>query len=481
MNTTTNLRETSSVVDQLSGVVVDQVNMARIADEVTELAIQDQSFLKAMFELTKVRDFLDAPEHILGNTSTKHGEVAEQLEVGVRRAREVLAGTEPTATIEGVHRLAPEDYRIDGVDVQSKFINSAPKTLGHVLEHIEKYENFGRNGSYYHIPKDQYDQIQNVLRGNNAGTSAKTVRAILEKVQQIEHDTGKAFQDVVRPSASDYAEVQLGRASKTLDSHEKDIHQQSESIKDQIQNKYQPSFADGLKATGTAAAVGAAVGFAGKAWTKYREGKNIFKGDFTAEDWTDVGGSAFTGAANGAVAGAAIYALTNCADMAAPFAGAFVSAGKGVASLVADYHAGKISLDMLIDNGLFVCSDAAIVGLCTAAGQTLIPIPVLGAVLGSLAGKFLSTFINNKVKDAQAQLDAKLQCFRSALDSKFQDTIAQLDARFAELGELTQAAFSLKRNEDLVVTSVALARAHGVPEEQILRNEADLDAFMSGT
>ncbi|MHA6897187.1 hypothetical protein ACQUJT_24395 [Ralstonia pseudosolanacearum] len=480
MESTAKLPDTSSVADQLAGVVVDGINAARLADEVAQLANQDQAFLKALGETAKVREFVNAPEHILGSGGTKHGEVAEQLEVGVRRAREILVGTEPTATFEGVGRLAPEDYRIAGVDVQSKFINGTNNTLNHVLEHMEKCGNFGRDGSYYHIPKDQYAQIQDVLKGHADGLSEKTVRAFQEKVQQIELETGKAFEEVVKPSVSTYPEVQLGRVNETLDGHDSDLKLENEALKGQIQVEHQPSLAEGLKAAGTAAAVGAAVSFTMKAWGKYREGKNLFKGDFTVDDWKDVGGAAFKGAVGGAIAGGAIYALTNCAGLSAPFAGAFVSAAKGVASLVADYHAGKISLDALIDEGLFVCSDAAIVGLCTAAGQTLIPIPVVGAVLGSIAGKLLSTFLGKQMRAAQVRLDSQLQNFRTALGAKFQKVMAELEARISELGDLTTAAFDLQRNEELVTRSVALAQAYGVSEGLILKNESNLDAFMGG-
>lgn len=478
MKPTVEQAATSSVSDQFAGVVVESINEGRLADEVAQLANQDQALLKALAETAKVREFVNAPEHILGSDGTKHGEVAEQVEVGVRRAREILAGTEPTATFEGVGRCAPEDYRIEGVDVQSKFINGTNNTLTHVLKHMEQYENFGRDGSYYHIPKDQYAQIQEVLKGNTAGLSAKTVRAILQKVREIEHETGKAFDEVVKPSVSKYPEVQLGKVNETLDGHDSDLKKESEALKEQIQVEHEPSLVEGLKAAGTAAAVGAAVSFTMKAWGKYREGKNLFQGDFTAEDWKDVGGAAFNGAVGGAIAGGAIYALTNYADLSAPFAGAFVSAAKGVASLVTDYHAGKISLDALIDEGLFVCSDAAIVGLCTAAGQTLIPVPVVGAVLGSIAGKLLSTFLGKQMRDAQVQLDNQLAKFRAALGAKFQQVMAELETRISELGDLTTAAFDLRRNEELVMRSVALAQAYGVSEGLILNNESDLDAFM---
>lgn len=479
MEHTAELMSTSSVADQFAGVIANRINTARLVDEALKLGAQDQAFLKSMEEMAKVREFVNAPEHILGSGNTKHGEVAEQVEVFVRRAREVLAGSEPTATFDGVGRTAQADYLIAGHEVQSKFISGTNKTLNHVLEHMKTYDSFGRDGSYYHIPKDQYAQIMDVLSGKTDGLSEKTIQAIKNKVLQIEQDTGKAFQDVVKPSVSDYSEAQLGKVHDTLDQHEGDLQKQNEALKEQIQLEHQPSITEGLKAAGTAAAVGAAVSFTTRAWKKYREGKNIFKGDYSAEDWQEVGGAAFKGAAGGAIAGGAIYALTNCVEMSAPFAGAFVSAAKGVASLVADYQTGKISMEALIDNGLFVCSDAAIVGLCTAAGQTLIPIPVVGAVLGSIAGKFLSTFLGNQMKGVQVRLETQRQGFLTALGTEFQKVVDTIESCFAELGDLTQAAFDLTRNETLVERSVSLARAYGIEDAMLLQSESELDNFMN--
>ncbi|CAD6543284.1 hypothetical protein [Paraburkholderia metrosideri] len=473
------LTGTASLADQAAGIVVDAVNGARVAAEAVLQSAQDKAFENAMAAMAGLREFIGEPGKILGRMDTKHGEVAEHVEVAVRRSRDYLAQIMPGATFEGVGRTAPMDYRINGIDVQSKFINGANNSLKHVLEHMDTYSDFGKDG-FYHIPKDQHSQILDVLKGNHGELSEKTVRAIHEKVAQIELSTGKPFTEVVQPSVSTYGEVQLGKVGETVDHHEQDLKEQNEALKDQIALEHEPSLAEGLKATGGAAAVGAALSLTMHVWKKYRDGKNVFAGDFTVEDWKEVGLSTVKGAAGGAFAGGAIYALTNCAEMAAPFAGAFVSAAKGMASLVADYHAGKLSLDALIDNGMFVCSDAAIVGLCTAAGQTLIPVPVLGAVLGSIAGKLLSTFIGKKAREVTDRLAERMSRIVAALDDEVRKVLNFLEEEFDRLGELTTIAFDLSANVRLLDASLALARAHGVHEALLIRNESDLDAFMTG-
>ncbi|MDR2013997.1 MAG: hypothetical protein LBP99_00020 [Azoarcus sp.] len=479
---TTNKPSISSVPDQVVSSVIDAINKARWADESRQLLNQQKAFAKAFEETAEIREFIGNPSQIIGNQDTKHGEIAEVVEVGIRRARDLLDREIPSATFDGVGRTAPEDFRIDGVNVQSKFYNGAKSSLSGVLDHMEKYKNFGRDGtSIYQIPKDQYEQINRIIDGNRGGVGYKTAQAILVKVQEIEDGTGKKFSEVVRPSVSDYSEVQQGKIVKTIETHEKDFQSRNEAHRKQILKDHEPSLAEGVKATATAAAVGAAVSFASASYKKYqKEGKNIFKGDFTAEDWTEVGGDALTGGGLGSVTGATVYALTNYAELSAPMAGAFVSAVKGMAPLIKDYRSGKINLDQLLDGGMFVCSDAALVGLGAAAGQVLIPVPVLGAVVGSLAGKVLSQIAAGQIKGLQEAIDARMRQAMEKLDAVYQQVMERINAEFEKLGELTQAAFDITRNVQLVQASIDLARAHGVDKSKLLGNYADLDCYMTG-
>lgn len=470
---------TSSIADQWASIPVDVINAARLADEALQLANQDTALENALNEMASVRGFVGDPSQILGSPATKHGEIAEVVEVGVRRARDVLVGENPTATFEGVGRTAPSDYLIDGIDVQSKFHNGANNSLSAVLKHMEQYKNFGRDGSYYHLPKDQHEQILRILNGDTSGMSDKSVRAVLEKVQEIEASTGKAFTEVVRPSLSEYPEVQQGKVIETLDKHERELQDKNEDLKNQIEVDHKPSIEEGLKATSIAAVVGATVGFATASIKKYqKEGKNIFKGDFTTEDWKDVGGSTLTGGAMGAVTGAMVYTLTNCAELSAPLAGAFVSAVKGLGSLTHDYHEGKITIDQLVDGGMLVCTDVALVGLCTAAGQILIPLPVLGAVLGSIVGKVLTQVAAGQIKGLQEAVDKRMSQAMEKLDAAYQAVVTRVTAEFSQLGDLTVAAFDITRNTQLVQASLELARKHGVDEKQLLLDHADLDRYM---
>ncbi|ETR67234.1 MAG: hypothetical protein OMM_05243 [Candidatus Magnetoglobus multicellularis str. Araruama] len=260
--------------DQIVGIINDNINIQRSQNEINHLFAQDNAFLKAVEQIDKVREFVGRPEKIIGSEFTKHGEIAEQVEVGVRNARQAIEQQEMTATFNGIGRTAPEDYVIDGTAVQSKFINGINNNLDHVLKHMNKYSEFGREGSYYHIPKDSHDVITKILNNEPVeGLTEKSVRAIKEKIAIIETKSGNAFNEVVKPGVSDYSEVQQGKIHETLNRHENDLNEKNNQLKDQIVEKHQPSFGETAKAAGMGAAVGGAVTLTASIYKNYKQGK----------------------------------------------------------------------------------------------------------------------------------------------------------------------------------------------------------------
>ncbi|HIC2038117.1 hypothetical protein ACKURH_18590 [Enterobacter soli] len=479
------MKSHTPVGDQLIGSAVNALNQARIDDEIFTLSRQDIAYELACKEMLKPRDFVASPGNILGSMSTKHGEIAEQVEVAVRNSEQAIEerlqdASTFRATFEGVGRTAPQDYLIDGMDVQSKFINGTNNNLVHVLKHMEAYPNFGKDGSFYHIPKDTWQEIQDVLDGKPVeGLKSTTIEAIKAKVAEIERQTQRPFADVVRPGVSDYKDVQLGKIDETLDKHDQELARQNDAKRAEIIDDHQPSLAEGMRATAMGAAVGGAFALGTGIYRKYRDGKNIFRGDFDAQDWQDVGLDSLKGAAVGGISAGAIYTLTNYASMGAPFASALVTATKGVASLAHSYQRGEIGLDEFTDLGLIVCAESAIVGAMTVAGQALIPVPVLGALIGSISGKFMVTVAKSLDGKARQVLQARMDEFARRLDAIEQQVLNRILSEFAALGELTKAAFNVETNRQLLEASITLAQAHGVEDDKIIKNADDLDAFMT--
>ena len=443
---------------------------------------QDRIFLDAVRELQAVRDFVGSPANILGRTDTKHGEIAEQVHVGVSRAWDVLHGCAPTATFDGVPRTGPVDYRVDGVDIQSKYYNGLRNTLGGVASHAEKYPHFSDGHGRYHIPRDQHRQLEELRRtGGIEGLSDRSARGIQRRVDGLERATGRSADDLIDPGDGSYPEVQRGRVHDTLRDRDDRLARENEELKQAARDGHGPSAAGFVKAAGLGAATGGGLGLAQAIWIKHREGRNAFRGEFSIRDWQDVGVVAAQGATGGAVAGGALYVLTNSTALAAPFAGSLVSSLRAVGVLLRHYHAGALDGDQFVEMSHMVAMDAAAMGLAAAATQTMIPVPLLGALLGSLAGRLVASALEHGLGQSESTLISRLAEYERCvgqLDEEFRAVMQRLDAWFGDLERLAATAFDPEVNADLLMASVGLAETLGVRDALILRTTGDLDDFM---
>ncbi|PPA30537.1 hypothetical protein C3737_13135 [Aeromonas jandaei] len=479
------VKHAEPVKDQVTGIVVDQLNQMNQQAMNIQLRAQHIAFEVATEQMQKVRVFIANPSGILGSMSTKHGEIAEQVEVGVRNARQAIEERLQDesllkATFEGVGRTAPVDYMIDNIAVQSKFINGAKDNLDHVLRHLDKYREFGRTDEIYHIPKDHWQTIRDVLDGKPVDDlNEKSIRAIQEKVVAMEQATGRSFDDLVRPGISDYRDVQLGRIEDTLDKYDQELADQNQQKKAEIVDDHRPSLQGAANAAMIGVAVAGVVTLGTGIYKKYCEGRNIFKGELTKSDWQELGIDTANGALIGGVSAGAIYTLTNFAGMGAPFASALVTAAKGVGSLTLSLQRGEIDIEQFTDLGMIVCAEAAVVGAMTVAGQAVIPIPVLGALIGSISGKMLVTVAKGMSDKVIAEINHKKEAFIRRLSEIEQQALARIMAEFDALGDLTKAAFNIQTNQQLLLASVELARAYGVNEALIIATEDELDSFMN--
>lgn len=487
-------------IDQFISAGIDGFNtvkQARIDQEIARIVkeqfaaqkIQDQRFEQALMYFAKTRQFLSSPENILGTMRTKHGEVAEHLEVHIRNAKSVLVGLKEVATFEGVGRTAPEDFILNGIKIQSKFINGTSNTLSHVFKHLQTY----KDGSIqYMIPKDQYAIIEQIRSGQiPASLSDKSVQAILKKITELEQASGKSFSDLVKPSISDYGDVQLGKVFDTISKHQDDLVDQNHEIKQQIDKKAKsdqraahtkrgPSVGEGVKVAGSAAVISATLSTLGGVYSKIKSGKKLE--DFEAEDWKELGLDASKSGSKAFVSAGSIYALTNMTALSAPFAGAVTSAAMGVGELTNRYLAGEIDADEVVTEGQVLCFEAGVAAIGGAIGQGLIPIPGLGAVVGTMTANLLWQFTKGKLGEREAELKRVLDRYSNELlekiDQTYRDLIEQINHTYSRFHSLVDAAFDVSVNTSvLAAASIELAEALGVESNKIIHNHEELDAF----
>lgn len=495
---------TNNTVNQGIGAYVEYINSVR-ADELQgvlgeianklneELTQQDINLIKALKYVDNVRDFVSKPNEILGSELTKHGEIAEQIDVNINNARCVLNGLKERFTFEGVGRTAPEDY-LDGVQaVQSKFYNGLNNTLRAVLEHKEKYQYFGSDGqSYYSIPKDYYETIQKILNGENVDNlNGRTIETAKKLIEEIEKQTNRPFNDVVKPSISDYSDVQLGKVNETLDNEQASLSNQADANKEVLKNNAKndkakaidnsgPSVAEAAKVTGVAAAVSGGMSFIISVARKKKEGKSITQ--FTADDWKDIGIDTGKGTLKGGVSGLSIYTLTNFANTPAPLASAYVSAVFGVVNLAKQYRNGEITSSDFIENSQLVCMDSAISAIGAGLGSVIIPVPVLGAVVGSIVANTMSSiskdYLEKKEQELIGEYNRKYMIEIGKLDNEHAIILSKIMQEYYMLGEITIMAFDFNLNSKLrFEKSIDIARLHNVNEDEILKNKYDIDRY----
>ena len=451
----------------------------------------DMAFAAARKCVENVRDFVSSPTNILANESTKHGEIAEHIEVEIGNGRRILDGLQPNASLD-VGRTAPEDYLVDGRMVQSKFINNPKGTLDAVIEHSHKYPFFVSEDGYYHIPKEQYETFTKIANGEPVeGLRLSTITNIRQKIELIEKETGKPFGEVVRPSISKYDEVQLGKVGKTLDKYEeefseknrqnhKEIREESKQKTEEAQHITDPSWGEAFKYAGISAAITGTTSAAINIYGKVKSGKKITS--FTLDDWKEVGYDFAKNGLKGGISGMSIYGLTKLGGFSAPFAGAMTSSATGIASLAYDYKKGKITKEEFADGACSMSVEAGLAAIGSAVGQAVIPIPVLGAIVGSVTMK-ATLMLTKRVlgKQEKKLIDYLQKTYDDAvkkMDSICQQAIKDIDDFYEKIGGLIQAAF----DNDINIRfsgSIELARAMKVPEPLIQKSISELDKFMN--
>lgn len=450
------------------------------------MKVQNSNFENALTHLAKMREFLTSPSTILGSEKTKHGEIAEHMEVNVRNAKALFDGIEPVASFKNVARTAPEDFILNGEKFQSKFLNGTGKSLNAVIEHYKVYPE--HNMSYI-IPKDQYETIEGIIKGINfEALNTKSMNSILRKVAEIEQLTGKSFEDAVRKSFSNYDEVQIGKVMDTLSKHQEQltlkqqeklslIEDNYKDLESKVKSKYSASISDGLKATTIATATATFISASTQTYKKVKNGKALT--DFDREDLKEIGIQSIKVGGKSGIIASSVYTLTNVTALSAPFAGAVTSASMGMTSLILDFNDGKIDSSELLEMGQVLCLDAGVAAIGTALGQTFIPIPVVGAIIGSVTTNFVWDIVKGKLGEHEAELKKVMDDYMAELTSKvdnaYFDLIEKIDAKYRKYNSLLEAAFDLQQNEaTLAAASVDLAISIGVDKSKIIKNDDEL-------
>lgn len=356
-----------------------------------------------------------------GGDKGMHGFIAEVAEVGVSNARARIAGDD--VPYAWVNDNGPVDLLRRGVEIQQKFVAAGGRLgLGAISAHLDKYPDFVRNGGKYQVPADHYELIRR-LHDMPPAEAGKLAAASGEgpsykdwqRVQDFFGTNGVSI-DSVEASTLDYADVQRGAYGSTLEREKHGLRETSRAKREEALLTARASLREGAKATAISGAVEGGTSFIVAVIAKRRAGTQLR--DFTSADWTEVLGEAGLGTVKGGVRGASIYALSNLTTTPAAVASSIVTAGLGVAELANRFRKDEISELAFIEGAELVSLDAAISAISSLVGQAIIPIPVLGAVIGNTVG----TVMYRTASDGLARREALLL-------QLFADEQQELDAR----------------------------------------------------
>ena len=471
-----------STQEQAVAAWIDFRNVLRLQELAEKLAKQDINFEAAMEELQKLKVFVAHPEHIFGDIPQKHGEIAEHVQVRFSNAERLVRGLKANHTFDGVARTAAEDYLRNGKMVQSKFYKGISGTLTAIAHHHDKYPWFMQNGECYDIPKSQYEELMRIYASGNSDIDMETSDAkLFDAIKEWENQNGVKFDEVVQPSLVDYEDVQLDTVHNTIQQEETKIEEKDQQQRDQAHAEAKPTLKEGVKVTVTAALLEGGVAFAIGVYKKKKAGKKI--SEFTKEDWKELGIDTGVGAGKGAIRGGTVYVLTNFASVPAPMASAMVTATLGMLAQAYKLNNGDITAEEFVDASETICLDVTMSAVSSMLGEILIPIPVLGAIVGNTVGMFMMNIARSYLSSEEQKLIATYQKemaeLKNQLDSEYNAIMDKLETELAEYGSLVALAFDADVNVRFE-SILSRAKLIGANTDRLVDLESGAALFTSG-
>ena len=466
---------------------INYLNQVRLDALYDALQRQDVNLEQALATLDEAQKqiFEEIVLRDRGGLKGMHGFIAEVAECGVHNARNLVQGN-PANTV-WVNDNGPADLIRIKIQIQQKFVQSGGKlSLNAVEEHFKKYPDFLKDGGKYQIPKDHFEKLQRYL----AMTPEEVARISPDNTEGLSSKQGQWVQDFfknkgispsdIEASQNTYADVQAGKYEQRLDEVRDEIKKEDHEQRETAYENSKPTLAEGAKATLVAAAIEGGTVLVTEL-VKKRKAKQF--SEFSEDDWQEIIQKTGKGTLRGGVRGGSIYILSNFTATPAAVASGLVTAGFSVAEQAHLLRKGEITEKEFLENTQIACLDASVSALSSMIGQALIPIPILGAVVGNTVGTVLYQIGKGNLNQREQQILAAYAEQQRVLDAElaaqYQQCIETLNREIEVYMVLLDRAFI----EDAVEAfkgSVALARHVGVPESDILKTKGEVDYYFVG-
>ena len=459
-----------------------QIAMKMIEDEARHVILNKDNASKI---LNYARDNIE--DVILKNRGGEyggHGFIAEFAEAGIVNARRAFEGLNPIVKV--LNDNGPADLLIGRNTIQMKFYNNLRDELAQSFHYSAKMKMM--------FPKDHVLVYEKIMAGakevefNGKKLSIKQITDIRQMINDITESKGlTSYKSWMKSSVLNYDDAQRNSINKVLDLEKIKIDKKvkvkrRELAKKKILAKKNslPNLREANKIAKNTFLLQGGLALMSSVYGKYKEGKTIF--EFEQSDWLDCGLETVEGAVKGCISGYAIYGLTNVFKMSAPNASAFVTASYGMVDIITKLRTNEITEDEFINFITINTLDTTLATIGSCVGQTLIPVPVLGAVVGSIATSIIWEIGKGILSDREQEL---IQNYRENLDNhiknlddKYKIIFNDIMDKYHKLGRLQDYSFDLSINTRLRFEySIELAEYIGVSDDEILHDLSEIDSY----
>ena len=391
------------------------------------------------------------------NTRQQAGFAAETKEVARRRAEEAIAGKKPTTTrtddiigpdgqkhhvndqlFDITTEVDAQGNPVPGASYQMKFVGGTPKAA------VEKmlsrdYQKYIDNDVKMMVPSDYYDGMQEALD---------------DKISDLEGQV-KHLKAAGKTEAAAAKQAQLDKCRKLKRNLVRSKVSNAEAIEARNNAKWSTAKDIGRvahRAGMEQAKMGAAIG---GGMSLIRNLVDVCKGEKSGEeaalavvgDTTSAAAASYTTAFGGAVikgtmqnAGSAVVRSLAKTNLPGYIATSTLEVGKTLTSFFKGDIDGVQCLEQLGEKGYGMVNSA----LYAAAGQALIPIPVVGALAGSLLGYALSSvsynILTTSLKEAKLARERRIR-----IEKECAEACRMLNKYKAELEEYYRSRLDRQR------------------------------------
>lgn len=462
---------------------VQYLNIIRFENLMNNLNKQDTNLDEAIASLdntlNEINKLINSNR---GGEKGIHGFIAEISEVGIGNAKENIKGK--NSVYKWINDNGATDLVRNGINIQQKYYQK-DLSLSAINEHLKKYPNFIKEGGKYQIPKNQYEKIQYLRsitedEANKLATRDGTFSLKQWKKVNEFFKNGTIDINSVEPANLEYSEVQRNTINNTINNEKEKIKETDNEIRKKINEENKPTLGEGIKVATVSSVIEGGTTFVSLIIKKKKEKK--FIKNFTVEDWQEIIKKSGISTVKGGVRGASLYFFTNYTKTPSAVSNALTTSAFGVAEQFYLYKKGRITENELLENSELLYLDASVSAISSVLGQAIIPIPIIGVIIGNTIGLKMYEVAKNNFKANEQKIIQKyceeIKILEKDLLDEYNIFIKKIKQEVYLYMEILEKLYSTNVQE-IFEGSIEIAKFYGIPNDEILDSKGKIDSYFN--